>query len=70
MCEGINNKAITTITSNLKSIVALNVSWTDLTSESITTLVNTVSPTLLRLNIAGSRKSLTDSGKISKFMNK
>lgn len=60
MCEGLTAHAIAILTTKLTSIVALNVSWTNLTNESVMTLVNTISPTLLRLNISGCRRSLND----------
>lgn len=72
MCEGLTAQAVTTLTSKLTSIVALNVSWTNLSNESVMTIVNTISPTLLRLNISGCRRSLTDSSKLRvlKFLKK
>lgn len=45
------------------SLQSLNISWTSLDSEHIAEIANHVNENLLRLNIAGCRKTLTDAGK-------
>lgn len=42
------------------SLQTLNISWTGLDHDCVRGLVECVSPKLLRLNVAGCRKSMTD----------
>jgi F-box and leucine-rich repeat protein 1 (S-phase kinase-associated protein 2) len=69
MCVGLNEECIETLMVKLKAITALNVSWTELSGDSVKLLVNNVSPTLMRFNIAGSRRTVNDSSeyRISHF---
>lgn len=61
MCVGLNEECIETLMVKLKAITALNVAWTELSSDSVKMLVNNVSPTLMRFNISGSRRTVNDS---------
>jgi len=60
MCEGLNQDSVTILMANLQSLTALNISWTDLSSESVETVVSLISPSIMRFNISGCRRSLTD----------
>lgn len=46
-----------------KSLQSLNISWTSLETEGILEFTNHVNENLVRLNIAGCRKTMTDTGK-------
>lgn len=50
------------------SLQSLNISWTSLEMEDIMELSTHVNDNLLRLNIAGCRKTMTDAGK-HRFIN-
>ncbi|KAJ6635588.1 S-phase kinase-associated protein 2 [Pseudolycoriella hygida] len=60
MCKGIDKTGILHLFPRLKSLENLNISWTSLDTECIDALVKCVPRSLLRLNIAGCRKTLTD----------
>lgn len=61
MCEGLEIDGLTIMMRKLQSLTASNISWTSLSNESMKILVNNISPTIMRLNIAGSRRALNDS---------
>lgn len=61
MCEGLDQGCVTILMINLKCLTALNISWTNLTVESVEVIVSLISPTIMRLNISGCRRTLTDS---------
>lgn len=61
MCEGLDINGLKIIMKRLQSLTASNISWTSLSNESMNVLVTTISPMIMRLNIAGSRRALTDS---------
>lgn len=63
MCEGLDSYNVTLMMKRLTKLHSLNISWTQLSRSSVDTLVTHVTPTLLRLNIAGCRTSMTDDGK-------
>lgn len=65
MCEGIIHESIMVMIVNLKSLVALNASWTRLPQIAIDTLTRHIAPTIMRLNIAGCRKTLQDKRKLN-----
>ena len=61
MCQGIDSYSIMQIFKNCQKLHSLNISWTSLSRQSLDALVNYVSPNLLRLNVAGCRKWMTES---------
>lgn len=63
MCEGLDYLGVNVIIKNLQSLKNLNISWTSLTVNSIEAITENITPGLLRLNIAGCRKSMTDNCK-------
>ena len=60
MCEGLTLAGVNMIIPRLKNLFALNISWTQLCTESVDTVVAYLAPTTMRLNIAGCRNSLMD----------
>lgn len=62
MATGFTGMAVKHIT-KLKSLVALNISWTDLDKVHVGKLVENLTATMMRLNIAGCRSTLLDSRK-------
>lgn len=60
MCEGLDSDSIIILLMNLKQLTALNISWTQLNVECVSAVVEQLTPTIMRLNIAGCRKSLKD----------
>lgn len=60
MCEGLDNFNVTLLIKKLTKLHSLNISWTQLSRSTVDSLVTHVTPTLLRLNIAGCRNSMTD----------
>lgn len=60
MCEGFTKFGVKTLMGNLNSLLALNVSWTSLNKDGMDEIVSKISPTIMRLNISGSRSSLPD----------
>ncbi|XP_055381033.1 S-phase kinase-associated protein 2 [Condylostylus longicornis] len=61
MCEGIEQWSVLKMMKGLQQLHSLNISWTSLSIESITALVQNLTPNILRLNIAGCRKNIFDS---------
>lgn len=64
MCEGLSLEGITMIMTRLQILFALNISWTHLETESVDVVAAHLAPSLMRLNIAGCRKSLLDRRKL------
>ncbi|CRL02788.1 CLUMA_CG015763, isoform A [Clunio marinus] len=61
MCEGITKQGMICLLINLQNLLALNISWTGLNRECVAAVVEKLTPTIVRLNISGCRKSLLDS---------
>lgn len=59
MSSGLTGIGVELIT-QLKSLVALNISWTNLETASVSKLVENLTATMLRLNIAGCRTTFLD----------
>ncbi|KAL7288698.1 hypothetical protein TKK_0017423 [Trichogramma kaykai] len=59
MCEGINTKCLKFLTA-LKSLTALNVGWCTLDAQSVAFICTSLPSSVVRLNIAGCRRSMTD----------
>ncbi|XP_055534037.1 S-phase kinase-associated protein 2 [Wyeomyia smithii] len=60
MCEGLECHNVLKLLQKLTKLHSLNISWTHLSRQSVEVLVTHVTPTLLRLNIAGCRQSMSD----------
>lgn len=65
MCIGLEAWSMRKIMESLKHLNSLNISWTNLSVDAVTSVVTNVTPNLLRLNMAGCRKTLYDSRKFS-----
>lgn len=63
MCEGLEIDGLKILMTKLQALTAANISWTSLSSESMKILVTSIAPSIMRLNIAGSRRALNDSSK-------
>lgn len=63
MAEGLTKEGVTHLATQLKCLVSLNISWTQLDIQSVFILVENLTATILRLNIAGCRNSLLDKRK-------
>ncbi|XP_055617887.1 S-phase kinase-associated protein 2 [Toxorhynchites rutilus septentrionalis] len=61
MCEGLDTVTVSTLVEKLTRLHSLNISWTQLSRESVEVFVRNVTPNLLRLNVAGCRNTLSDS---------
>lgn len=62
LCEGFTPLGIKEMFSGLRNLQSLNLGWASLTGEELELFCDTVSPTVLRLNISGCRKAMTDDG--------
>lgn len=60
MCEGLSQDGIVIMLPRLQNLLALNVSWTQLNSDCVAAVVEQLTPNIMRLNVAGCRKSLMD----------
>ncbi|KAG4065758.1 hypothetical protein HA402_012436 [Bradysia odoriphaga] len=60
MCTGLDKYGIKNLLLELKSLENLNISWTSMNTECVDTLIKRAPKSLIRLNIAGCRKSLAD----------
>lgn len=60
MCEGLKPDGVMVIITNLQNLLALNISWTQLNSNCVAIIMENLTPAIMRLNIAGCRKSLMD----------
>jgi F-box domain len=60
MCEGLKPDGVMVIITNLQNLLALNISWTQLSSNCVAIIMENLTPAIMRLNIAGCRKSLMD----------
>jgi F-box and leucine-rich repeat protein 1 (S-phase kinase-associated protein 2) len=63
MCEGIDKYSIVNMMSKLNSLSVLNISWTDLNMECVDALTSLIPSSMMRLNIAGCRRTLLKSRK-------
>lgn len=63
MCNGLEAWSIRKMMESLSELTSLNISWTNLSIDAITALVTHITPNLLRLNVAGCRKTMFDSRK-------
>lgn len=64
MCSGLEAWSVRKIMEALKQLNSLNISWTNLSVDAVTSLVTNVTPNLMRLNVAGCRKTMFDSRKL------
>lgn len=60
MCEGLTKTGVNSLITSLQNLTALNISWTNLKTNCVTIIVENLTPSIMRLNIAGCRKSLID----------
>lgn len=60
MCRGLNQDSLILMMASLQSLTALNISWTNLTNENVEAIVTLITPAIMRLNISGCRRTLTD----------
>lgn len=63
MCEGLTQDGVMVIVASLQSLSALNISWTQLKTNCVGIIMDNLTPAIMRLNIAGCRKSLMDKRK-------
>lgn len=63
LCEGITVAGVKMMFTNFQKLLNLNISWTSLSHEALVVFCDTVTPTVLRLNISGCRKTMTDESK-------
>ncbi|XP_017474441.1 PREDICTED: uncharacterized protein LOC108365035 isoform X2 [Rhagoletis zephyria] len=61
MCIGLEAWSVRKIMESLQNLNSLNISWTNLSVDAVTSVVTNVTPNLMRLNMAGCRKTLYDS---------
>lgn len=61
MCDGLQSWSVRHLMTELVNLNSLNISWTWLSVDAINALVSTITPNLLRLNMAGCRKTMFDS---------
>uniref|UniRef100_A0A1A9WPH1 S-phase kinase-associated protein 2 n=1 Tax=Glossina brevipalpis TaxID=37001 RepID=A0A1A9WPH1_9MUSC len=61
MCSGIEAWSVRKMMESLKQLSSLNISWTNLSIDAVTSLVTNITPNILRLNVAGCRKTMFDS---------
>lgn len=62
LCEGFTPRGVKYMFSSLRNLQSLNLGWAGLTSDELDLFCDNVSPTVLRLNISGCRKTMTDDG--------
>lgn len=63
MCEGLTIKGISALVKELKYLKSINVGWASLSAECVKVFVENITPTILQLNIAGCRKTMTNNRK-------
>lgn len=61
MCAGLEAWSVRALMSSLNNLNSLNISWTNLSVDAVTSLVTNITPNIMRLNIAGCRKTMFDS---------
>ncbi|XP_037819616.1 S-phase kinase-associated protein 2-like isoform X2 [Lucilia sericata] len=61
MCSGLEAWSVRKMMETLTQLNSLNISWTNLSVDAVTSLVTNVTPNLMRLNVAGCRKTMFDS---------
>lgn len=62
LCEGFTALGIKQIFTQLQNLQSLNLGWASLTNDELDLFCDTVSPSVLRLNISGCRRTMTDDG--------
>ena len=60
LCEGLTPRGIKQMFVSLQNLQSLNIGWASLTTDDLDTFCDTVSSNVLRLNISGCRKTMTD----------
>ncbi|XP_058066992.1 S-phase kinase-associated protein 2 [Anopheles bellator] len=60
MCTDISTEGLSAIAASLSKLQSFNVAWTSISSKAILRLVTQISPTLMRINLAGCRNTLID----------
>lgn len=60
MCEGLTVRAVITLMQKLQELRSLNISWTCLDVTSLEALIMNITPEILRLNISGCKRTMTD----------
>jgi len=61
MCIGLEPWSVRKMMESLQNLSSLNISWTSLSVDAVTSLVANLTPNIIRLNIAGCRKTMFDS---------
>lgn len=61
MCDGLQPWSVRHMMTELIKLTSLNISWTWLSVDAINALVSTITKSILRLNMAGCRKTMFDS---------
>lgn len=67
MCEGITKSALAYILQMCPNLTALNIAWINLSCDGCSTLAENLTPNIVRLNMAGCRKTLMDKRKFKLF---
>lgn len=68
MCEGVDRDSMVALMTNLPNLLALNISWTHLSSACVLIVMANLTPSIMRLNIAGCRKTLIDKRELIQFI--
>lgn len=68
MCDGIDRDGMVALMTNLPKLLALNISWTHLSSACVLIVMANLTPSIMRLNIAGCRKTLIDKRELIAFI--
>lgn len=63
LCEGLTPLGVKQMFASLQNLQSLNLGWASLTSDELELFCDNISPSVLRLNISGCRKTMTDDGK-------
>lgn len=64
MCLGLEAWSVRKMMESLNNLNSLNISWTNLTVDAVTSLVTNITPNIMRLNVAGCRTTMFDSRKL------
>lgn len=70
LCEGLTTRGVQQMFTHLTCLQSLNIAWTSLTSDQLELFCDNVSSSVLRLNISGCRKTMTDEGEEVDFIGK
>ncbi|EDV92620.1 GH18735 [Drosophila grimshawi] len=60
MVGGLQAGSVRQMMESLKKLISLNISWTDLSADAVTALVTHIPSNVIRLNVAGCRRVLSD----------